>query len=137
MSSTVTTFRVQLQEHLKLQLEVLFVGGPQVSAQENRDLGCVWLESKIPMGTDGNMEQLTYGVRLFRVGRESQGATEEPRNLERLEEDVELLQAAFRAVLMEAGHDFFNVAGVAPNYDLQCVEASLTAFQRNLGARGG
>jgi len=135
--SSVGDFRRSLMASLAAALEVEFVAGPVEKAQGNRDLGCVWLEGKRPLAGDGNMEEVVYGVRLFRAWQQGQGATESGRNVAMLEDDVELLQAAFKAVLTTAGHDFFQVAAITPNYELQYVEAALTAFQRNLGAKGG
>lgn len=135
--STVGNFRRTLMATLEAATGVHFVGGPRDSAQENREIGCVWLEGKTPLPVDGNMEQCLYGVRLIRNWRERQGETETGRNVETLEDDVELLQAALKAVLTTQGHDFFQIGGFAVNYDLQYVECSLTATQRNLGAAGG
>ena len=135
---TTTAFRQKLCASLKAALDVEFVGGPIDSlGSENRDIGCVWLEGKVPFGGDGNVEQNTYGVRLFRVWFQQQGDNVQARNVDLLEADVEKLQYAFRQVLITAGHDFFNVVGVTPNYEGQYVEAALTAFDRNVGSAGG
>ncbi len=135
--STVTDFRTSLMASLTTVMGVTFVGGPVDTAQADADIGCVWLENKRPMPRDGNEEEVYYRVRLIRFWQQSQGDEETGRNVAKLEDDVELLQAAFRTVLTSAGHDFFNVTGIAPDYDRQFVEAQLLAFQRNLSARGG
>jgi len=135
--STKKLFRRALCAELTRVTEIPFVGGPLTSASEGDDIGCVFLDGTAPMPADGNMEVNTYGVRLFRSWKQGQGARETGRNIELLEDDVEVLQHAFRDVLTTMGHDFFNVQGVAVNYELQYVEAALVAFGRNQGARGG
>jgi hypothetical protein len=124
-------------DSLSTLLEVTFVAGPVASPQEGQDLGCVWMETKAPQSNDGNNEVVSYGVRLIRQWQESQGDNVSGRNVEQLELDVELLQSALRDLLTSAGHDFFVIAGLAIDYDNQWVEAALTAYQRNLGTRGG
>jgi hypothetical protein len=135
--STVTDFRFALQADLAVALGFEFVGGIVEPPQTERNIGCVWFETKRPHSRDGNMEEVYYRVRVFRLFRQGQGVEDTTRDITGLEELVEDLQAAFRAVLTTLGHDFFTVLELGIDYPGQFVEAALVAYQRNLGARGG
>ena len=134
---TTKPFRVAIASSLSTRLGIPFVQGPRNAGQETGDLGCVWLDGKIPMPGDGNMEQLTYGVRLLPFWLQSQGEQADDRNVDRLEALLETLQGTLRELLLSAGHDFFNVGPSTIDYENQWVEVALIAFQRNLGAAGG
>lgn len=135
--STTRDFRLSLIATLEAAFQIPFVSGPRNEPRADGDLGCVWLEGKTPMPRDGNMEQITYGVRILRYWLEDQDENETNRNVDRLEDDLELVQTTLAGVLTTTGHHFFNVASVSINWQLQAVDAALIAFQRNMGARGG
>jgi hypothetical protein len=137
--STSTAFRTTLKELLEAAYDGKnpFVMGPRERPQVDDDLGCNGLHGKRPWAVDGNMEELVYGVWVLRYWVQPQESEEDDRNLQNLEDDAELLQLQLKTVLQEAGHDFFRVGSIEINYVDQYVEATLFAYQRNMGARGG
>lgn len=136
MTAVRTAFREALQADLKEAFGFDFVGGPVAGPIEDRDVGCVWFETKRPMARDGNEEENFYRIRVFKLWKQDQGMTTQG-NVVPLEENAEALETALKAILTTVGHQFFTVTEVTPNYDGQYVEASLVAYDRNRSAAGG
>lgn len=131
-------FRQALQDALKTALEIKFepgiIGGPQA----DRDVGCVWWEGKRPFARDGNEEENFYRVRVLRRFMQDQGGLEPRQTVnELIEQTAEDLEAALKAILASAGHQFFNVLEVTADYPGHYVEAQLTAYDRNRSSAGG
>ncbi len=155
-SSLRTKFRQALQialaKHFKSAgLSIEFQGGVIEGPQTDRDIGCVWFDSKRPQGRDGNNEEAFFGVRVFRQWKQDQGA-ETPRVEveEELERTFEMLEDGLRAVIKRIdletasgivlGSDwasYFTVTEVAIDHQEQRIQATLTAWARNRTARGG
>lgn len=140
MASERTGFRESLQTSLANILKIRFVPGPLTGPQLENTYGCVWWEGKRPFARDGNEEENYYRVRVIPQFKAQEGPTPlpftSPINAD-IEELAETLEAALRAVLTSAGHDFFNVVEVTADYTAQFVEAQLVAYDRNRSARGG
>jgi hypothetical protein len=136
MAAARTAFREKLQADLAAALGIEFVGGPVAGPVEDRNVGCVWWETKRPWGGDFNVEEDTFRVRVFRLWKQDQGMTTQG-NVVPLEEDAEKLEAALIAIVGALGQGFFNVVQVSPDYDRQYVEAVLTAYDWNRSAAGG
>ena len=136
MTAVRTLFRQALQADLALAFGFDFVGGPVNGPIDDRDVGCVWWESKRPFPRDGNEEENIYRVRVFKLWKQDKGMTTQG-NVVPLEDDAEALEAALKAVLTTVGHQFFTVTEVIPNYSEQYVEAALVAYDRNRSAAGG
>lgn len=124
-------FCASLVSSLQTALGLPFEVG-RIEDGQDQTVGCIWFEGKRPMGRDGNEEENYYRVRLFH------GHIEPTESVHgHLLTDLETLEAALRAVLTTAGHQFFNVTEITPDYDRQCVDAQLTAYDRNRSAAGG
>lgn len=150
-----TTFRRALQTaltaHFAAQgLEIAFQGGVIEGPQTDRDIGCVWFDSKRPSTRDGNNEEAYFGVRVLRRHKLDQGGAEPREEVEaELERTFELLEDGLAAVLarpwleavsgedLSGWSDFFTVTEVVSNHQGQYVQASLLAWARNRTARGG
>jgi hypothetical protein len=131
-----TLFRENIQAALAVALGIEFVGGRIDGPVEDRDIGCVWWDSKTPAGNVSE-EVNTYGVRVFsRWARPNQGMTT-AENVVPLENTAEALEVALKAVLAIEGHWFFTVTEVRADYDGQFVEATLTAYDANRSDVGG
>lgn len=130
MASVRTLFRENIQETLAVALGIEFVGGRIDGPIADRDIGCVWWDSKTPAGNVSD-EVNTYGVRVFKLwSQPNQGMTTE-HNVVPLEDDAEALEVALHTVLASQGHWFFTVTEVRADYDGQFVEATLTAYDAN------
>ncbi len=137
MSAQTTVFRQALQTVLADAYGFEFVGGI-IEPPMTRQIGCVWHTGKRPWARDGNEEEVLWNVRVFELFRQNQGETNEFLSIEALETSEELLQTTLRAVLVEiAGTDLFTITTTGINHEGEYVEATLIAYQRNLGARGG
>lgn len=137
MASVRTLFREALQADLAEAFDIDFIGGPLEGPIEDRDIGCVWFDSKRPFGRDGNEEENIYRIRVIRLWNQGAQGMTTPAWVVPLEDDAEALEAALRAVLTTVGHQFFTVTDVAPNYGRQYVEAAIVAYDRNRSAAGG
>lgn len=149
------TFRralqVALQKHFAdADLAITFEPGEMTGPQADRDIGCVWFDSKRPHARDGNNEEAFFGIRVFRRFRQEQGAaTDREITEEQLDWTFETLEDALRAnltkPLLEANSgktltgwsEYFIVTEVSKNTAEQYVQASLSAQARNRTARGG
>lgn len=116
-----------LAAELRLPFEV-----GRVEDGQDQTVGCVWFEGKRPMGRDGNVEENYYRIRLFHGHIEPTESVHQ-----HLLTDLETLEAALKAILTTAGHWFFNVLEITPDYDRHCVDAQLTAYDDNRSAAGG
>jgi hypothetical protein len=131
-----TLFRENIQAALAVALGIEFVGGRIDGPVEDRDIGCVWWDSKTPAGNVSE-EVNTYGVRVFKLwARPNQGMTT-AENVVPLENTAEALEVALNTVLAIEGHWFFTVTEVRADYDGQFVEATLTAYDANRSDVGG
>lgn len=111
------------------------VDGPRT----DEDLGCVWWEGMRPHGRGALIGEDYYRVRLFRRWRHDDAGVDQ---LERVHEHLMVVAGELEDVLKPYtqrtdGHDYFNVTEVTPDYVMQCVNAQLTAFDRNRSAAGG
>lgn len=130
-------FRQELQTALRTALQIDFQPGVIDGPQQDRDVGCVWWEGKRPFARDGNEEENFYRVRVLRRFMQDQGGVEPRQTVnEVLEQTAEALEDALKAILITAGHQFFNVVEVSPDYQGHFVEAQLTAYDRNRSAAG-
>jgi len=149
-----TRFRKALQVALAAHfattpLPIEFVDGELVGKQE-RDIGCVWFDNKVPHRADWNNEEAFFGVRVCRVFKQDQGG-EEPRASiqERLEWTFEALEDALVAVInrpdlatasamdLTGCPDYFLVTQIALNRTDQHVTATIAAQLRNRTRKGG
>lgn len=142
--------QIALAAHFKAAgLDIAFEGGVIEGPQE-RNIGCVWFDSKRPQGRDGNNEEAFFGVRVLRLFKQDQGGENPREDVEaQLEWTFETLEDGLLAVvnrgLLEtasgvdlAGYsDFFTVTEVSSNHQAQYVQATITAWARNRTARGG
>jgi hypothetical protein len=139
--ASTTQFREAVQALLAAEYEIEFVGGRLDPPQENRAIGCVWHEGKRQWARDGNESQAFYRIRVYPLFRVNQGETNQPINVEALEDQAERLERTLGPVLVTlaagAGHYLFVVSEVSIDQDNQYVEAQITAWQRNLAAIGG
>lgn len=149
-----TKFRRALQtalaKHFADQgLDIDFQGGV-IEGPQDRDIACVWVDSKRYSAKDGNNEEAFFGVRVLRRFKQDQGG-EYPREESEaeLERTFEMLEDALRAnltkPLLEANSgetltgwsDYFVVTEMSANHAGQYVQAALRAWARNRTARGG
>ena len=142
--------QISLAEYFKnAGLDVPFEGGVIEGPQE-RNIGCVWFDSKRPQGRDGNNEEAFFGVRVLRLFKQDQGGEIPREDVEtQLEWTFETLEDGLRAVInrveLEAASginlsgysDFLTVTEIASNHQQQYVQATITAWARNRTARGG
>lgn len=117
---------------------IKFEPGPREGPIDDRDVGFIWWEGMRPFSRDGNGSEDYYRVRLFKRWRQDQGG-EEPRATvhDHILDVTAELEAALKANLVCDGHDYFVVAEVTPDWAQQCVNAQLTAYDRNRSAAGG
>jgi len=130
-------------------LELEFEGGTIEGPQE-RDIGCVWIDTVRPHRADWNNEEAFFGVRVLRAWKQDQGG-EQPRTLqeERLEWTLEILEDGLVAVLnrplLEAASglvltgwaDYFIVQEVVLDHQAQHVTATIAMQARSRTRRGG
>lgn len=130
-------FRQALQAALQTELDIPFFAGVIDGPQQDHDVGCVWWEGKRPFARDGNEEENFYRIRVLRRFMQDQGAAEPRATVaDLLERTAEDLEDALKAILITAGHQFFNVVEVSPDYPQHLVEAQITAYDRNRSAAG-
>ena len=114
------------------------VDGPVEGPQSEADLACVWWEGVRPHPRAGIVSTDFYRVRLFKRWRQEQGGHElrgtVNGHLRRLAGELELV---LRALQISEGHDYYVVTEVTPDYVQQCVNAQLTAVDRNRSTQGG
>lgn len=150
-----TKFRHALQtalaKHFKdAGLEIAFEPGRLEGPSTDRDIGCVWFDSKRPHGRDGNNEEAFFGVRVLRHLVQDQGAGVTREEIElALEWTFETLEDALAGVLtrpwledkgdevLSGWGDFIIVTNIATDHAAQHVTASIVAQARNRTARGG
>ena len=150
-----TKFRQALQialaAHFKAAgLEIAFEPGIIEGPQSDRDIGCVWFDSKRPQARDGNNEEAFFGVRVLRLFKQDQGGVVPREDVETaLEWTFETLEDGLLAVInlplletasgmvLDGWHSYFTVTEVASNHQQQYVQATVTAWARNRTARGG
>lgn len=150
-----TKFRQALQVALAMHFEsaglaIEFEAGVIEGPQTDRDIGCVWFDSKRPHSRDGNNEEAFFGVRVLRRFRQDQGGEVPREDVEQLLEGTfETLEDGLAANLarpwletssginLAGWSDFFTVTNVVVDHQAQHVTATLTAWARNRTARGG
>lgn len=143
--------RIALEAHFAAaDRAITFESGELTGQQSDRDVGCVWFDSKRPHSRDGNNEEAFFGIRVFRRFRQEQGSAKEREiTEEQLDWTFETLEDALRANLtkplletnsgetLTGWSDYFIVTEVSKNTFEQYVQASLSAQARNRTARGG
>lgn len=149
-------FRAALQVALaawfkaNTQWEIEFVAG-EITGKQERQIGCVWFDNKVPHRSDWNNEESFFGVRVFRVFAQDQGG-EEPRASvqEHLEMTFEALEDALTTVInrpdlataapevdLTGCPDYFIVTQIVLNRADQHITATIAAQLRNRTRKGG
>lgn len=122
---------------LTQRLEIPFEPGP-LEGPQDRDVGCVWWEGKRPFQRAGILEEDYYRARIFvRFVQEQGDPTIRGETHAQLITLSETVETTLQAILAAAGHAFFNVLEISPDYVRQSIEIQMTAYDRNRSSAGG